>query len=396
MTRLGFLTLCFLMHCARERTDGARLDPQASASSLSSEGWVLTPMSGRSPLVLPPPCQLEAPAWRSVVAGRSELVAAPDLLGELFVRSGEETSQHLGRLRMTLGQADSVPWSLSRRDVRWSAMGTPWMLVGSHQTGSSIYLQRGATARAETLTEGQGLSVTMSRCQEDHCAVVVHSSEEHGGNGGYTAFFGAFGDPPEAWRRVEISKGILGRRLVSLDRVDDDGAVVALDVDRFVEWQRIGRAGLHVLASVVMDGSLLASALGSDGSAWLVAKSRPLAEGGLSGGIRLASSKNPVVELRAPTPATRATVHALRGGAVVWWLAPRPTGGEQLLLHAVAVRDGHVVGPVAIVAEADEVVFSAVEERIDVWVKDDDAVTYARVKCVLGAQDSAAPREGAP
>jgi hypothetical protein len=366
--------------------------PTASArGNAGPEGWALGPLPDRGALTLPPPCQLEEAPWRGMLPGRTELHAAPDLLGELFVESGPLGRANAGVLRMELGQAESTPWPTLDGAAGALAMGPPWMRVGTRGEAGVSWVQRGPNATAETLTQGERLRVADARCTDGHCAVLLGGAAPGESGGGTVAFVGAATEAVGQWRRIELSTSVLGRRHATIARVEADAAVIALDVDRRVEWQRVGKDAPRTLVGVEADGPVVASALGADDTAWLAT---PLADAAAPsrGGIRLRNDRHPGLELHAPTPPTRGWIHALPFGAVVWWLGPRATGGAQQLLHGVMITGGRSAGPIAIVAEADDVAFAAHGDRIDVWVTDDGTITYGRLRCATQAPPSPLPK----
>lgn len=396
MTRFAVLVGLLVANCTCTKGETPSTEAQPPVALAGPEGWALGADSGRFPIVLPPPCTLAEPVWTSVVAGRTEFVAAPDLLGELMVRNGPQQHETMGRMRMALGQADVIAWAIPANSSHVAAMGSPWMLVGSTLDRTAVWLQRAPGTAHETLTRGEGLEVAASRCQDAHCAVLVRSAEAQDGGREHTVYLGDANEATGQWRRVELSKGVVSTRLASIDRVESDSAVVALDVGGGVEWRRIGREASRVVATLALNEAPLASAFGPDDTAWVAATPSRGPDGLDNGGLRIASSRSAAVELRAPTKATRVTLHPVGTAAVVWWLAPRASGGEQRLLHAAVVSGGRAVGPIAIAAEADDVAFSAHGERIDVWVQDDGSVTYAQVRCVVGTAPPPLLRESTP
>ena len=215
MTRFAVLVGLLVANCTCTKGETPSTEGHPPVALAGPEGWALGADSGRFPIVLPPPCTLAEPVWTSVVAGRTEFVAAPDLLGELMVRNGPQQHETMGRMRMALGQADVIAWAIPANSSHVAAMGSPWMLVGGTLDRTAVWLQRAPGTAHETLTRGEGLEVAASRCQDAHCAVLVRSAEAQDGGREHTVYLGDANEATGQWRRVELSKGVVSTRLAS-------------------------------------------------------------------------------------------------------------------------------------------------------------------------------------
>lgn len=386
-----------------EQDAGTPSIPLPSALLPAPEPWRFQPASGRPTVALPSQCQTRAPTLRAPIASSTRFVADPRSLAALVIADAPGSPPALrGAAGLSFDSSGAalampvpVPWFAADVMPRL-ARGPDGAWLGAFvQPGAAgalrVALWRGGVA--ESIGEGDGFDAVDLACGDRRC-VLLTSRLSRVAAPGADVWIGA--PPPGSrspgpgaagFRRVEIplKEGVNEAHPVGVAAVDVGVIVTVLEGDQlvFYEADDPGQAGPHEIARLAAPHGVI-DAAATPAPLALTYGTAVDADGCGRGPVkaRLERAGLPSVELKSPAAPLAGSVRRLRRGALVTWLAPLGCGVARRVVFAVVTQpDGTPLGdPIPL---ADGVSFAAASsgEDVDLWIQDDEAVTWVRARC---------------
>jgi hypothetical protein len=315
------------------------------------------------------------------------LLAAPERLGELVVLAGPSGERNPGIMRMRAGQAEVDPFRWPKSDDAAVAyLPGRWLAGSHHPRARELSVWRSGDAEAQLIGKGEELRVVAARCGDKSCGLLVERLGDHAGS---LLFQGGATEEPERWRRIELTRADDGPlRPFDLVQIEQDpaspspSAVVVLGDDRRQRFFRVSSAEPQPVAHIDTPFGAVAAAMAGEHPAVLSRAGVPNDCSAEAGGAVVAIAADRV-RLRALAPAVHGALRPIDGGLVALWQAPKSCGAAQGVLHGSVIARGRSLGPVSVIADADEFAVAAKGDRVDLWLVDDGVVTFVSLRCTV-------------
>ena len=421
---IGALLLAGCRGCGGSGTpDAGAAQP---AASFASSAWPASPdppplpsfaiaVRERSGIALPAPCRYRGEPVRARIARSAVLAADPKVLGTLVMAEGGEPDPDAGEpggpTRVGLvswpSEGGIAPTAGSPRLLALPAAGEllssplarepesgEWLMAYGPKTSSprsEVLLWRGG--HAELVGAGNGFEVVDLACAAGYCALLT---THLGGVGALDAELriGRPSEPVGSWRLVSIEPELntepVPFRIAALAPTTaghPPRARVALadgEVLRFVE-AGVGLEPKPLGELPAPHGALDAAGLPAAAALTLRGPADERCQGA-AGGVAFQQLDGPSLELPAALVPYGGALRAIDGGTFVLFEAPLSCSGGGPMLYASIVPAGATTAetPVA-VGQADAYAVSSSGPDVDLWVRQQDVVTWVRGRCVLAS-----------
>jgi hypothetical protein len=396
----------------------------ASAASFSPSAWPASPdpppvpsyaivVRERSGIALPAPCRYRAEPVRARIDRSTVLAADPKVLGVVVMAEGSEAEPEAGaparptRVGLVSWPSDggTAPTAGSARLLALPAPGEllssalarepesgEWLMAYGPKASSprsEVLLWRGG--RAELVGAGNGFEVVDLACAAGYCALLT---THLGGVGALDAELriGRPGTPVASWRLVSIEPELgtepVPFRIAALDPstagrppqvrvvLDDRGELRFVEVGVDLEPKPLGELPAP-------HGALDASGLPAPAALTLRGAADERCQGA-AGGVAFQELGSAGLELPSALVPLGGALRGIDGGTFVLFEAPLSCHGGGSMLYAAIVPTGATTAqtPVA-VAQADAYALSSSGSDVDLWVRQQDEVTWVRARCAL-------------
>jgi hypothetical protein len=375
--------------------------PLPSALLPAPEPWSFQPATGRPTVALPAQCRIRAPTLRGPVASSTRFLADPRSLAALVIADAPGSPPALrGAAALSFDSSGAalappapVPWFAADVMPRL-ARGPDGAWIGALvQPGAAgalrVALWRGGVA--ESIGEGDGFDAVDLACSDRRCALLTSRLSRVAAPGA-DVWIGApppgspsSGPGAAAFRRAEIplKEGVNEAHPAGIAAVDVGVIVTVLEGDQLVFYEVDDPAGPHEIARLAAPHGVI-DAVATPAPLALTVGTAVDADGCGRGPVkaRIERAGGPSVELKSPAAPLAGSVRRLRRGALITWLAPLGCGVARRVVFAVVTQpDGTPLGdPIPL---ADGVSFAAASsgDDVDLWIQDEEAVTWVRARC---------------
>lgn len=242
------------------------------------------------------------------------------------------------------------------------------------------------------LGEGDRFEAVDMSCGKTRCALLATRKGSVLASGA-SVYVGGADEPASAWKALEIIPGagdatarpsVLARVDVSVVATLFEGReLVFVDAEAAPGGRELGRvAAPHGLIDATMTDGPLALVYGAE-----IDDEGCAREGGK---IHIARPGKDPIELRAHAPPSAGALRPLSQGTFAAYLTPLGCGQARKVAYAVLLDSA--ANPISApmpVADAQSFAVAADGDKVDIWLQQDDTVTWLRATC--GAPP-AAPR----
>jgi len=357
-------------------------------------------------IALPTGCQMRAPLVRAKVSASTRFVAAPRGTGALVVADADEKESPPRLVGVAGVVLDAEGESKQPTGVPWlDADAMPRLARTDAGAWIAAYAEQGEDKLARVLVhqgdhatpmgEGDRFDAIDLACGATRCALLTTRL----GNvaaAGAEVWVGAPNEPASTWKRTEIvpdtaesdARPSCIARLESAPAAEDAGAgggvVVALvEGQELVFWEvpdggaarSLGRvpAPFGIVDATVAAGPIAlvyGAAIDDEGCA---------KEGGK---LRFERIGKEAAEVRAHAPPIMGALRPLERGVLAAYLAPLGCGSPRKVAYAVVLdAEGVPVSAPMPVADATSFAVAARGSDVDMWIQQEDEVTWVRAAC---------------
>jgi hypothetical protein len=290
-----------------------------------------------------------------------------------------------GLIQMKLGLTHVLPapWPDEAERPALARSGERWLTLLPR--GASLNLWR------DGRIEATGLRAAPAdvHCDGELCAIVgidVRASPADGA----TVIVGAAERPLGEWERAHVEPLTEGGTVQSIQSLSSQDETWSLDLvfasATRVTFVHATSAVRKTLASLTLPGQLVASLAGNERRVPMAASVMGDASSCAAehGGLLLTRPERETLALRSALRASQVRLLPLGDGALATWLSPVRCESSLTLLSAAVLRnDGALVGTVSSVGDATTYAVASHGADADLWLRDGNRLTWARMRCPL-------------